>query len=45
MTAPIQPAPPANPDDVVWQIEDNDPENLAGGEVEYDFDAPDPEDG
>jgi len=46
MTAPdnTQP-PPAEKSDVVWQIEDDNPESKEGGEVEYDFNAPDPEDG
>lgn len=42
-TQPVVPA--ADPVDLTWQIEDDNPEEQAGGEVEYDFDAPDPEDG
>lgn len=31
------------PEDEVLQVEDNDPEALAGEDVEYDFDAEDPD--
>lgn len=44
MTTPTPP-PPVTPEDQAVQIEDTDIETLTGEEVEYDFSAPDPEDG
>jgi hypothetical protein len=45
MTEPTTnpPVPPADPEDIAVAPEDGQPDQYVGEEVEYDFDAPDPE--